>query len=231
MNSGSLKTDTLRLRVKICGLMRADQAVAIVKAGADALGFICVPESPRYLVPSAIHSIVQALPDSTLQGQPLTKIGVFANATLDQITETVVQSGLNGVQLHGQESPQFCQALRRHLPGVELIKAFRVKNAQTLIETADYADLVDTYLLDAYAKSALGGTGESWSWELVKDFHPKHPWLLAGGLTPYNLSDALQQAHPAGVDMSSGVERSPGDKDLDRIHRLFCCPDLNLVLE
>ena len=221
MNSRHSKTDTPCLRVKICGLMQADQAIAIAAAGADAIGFICVPESPRYLVPSAIRAILQVLPDSTLQDQPLAKIGVFANATLPQILDTVAQSGLNGIQLHGQESPQFCYALRQALPGVELIKAFRVKDAQTLLEIDSYAEVVDTYLLDAYAKSALGGTGESWSWKLVQDFHPQRPWLLAGGLTPSNIGKALQQACPCGIDLSSGVERSPGDKDLDRVRDLF----------
>ena len=222
MDSAQTSETTLpKLRVKICGLMQADRAVAVAAAGADALGFICVPESPRYLEPHAIQSIVRVLPALTIQSTPLAKIGVFANATLDQILSTVKIASLTGVQLHGQESPEFCRTLRRALAGVELIKAFRVENAQTLLETAAYAETVDTFLLDAYAKTALGGTGEAWDWSLVQEFDPEVPWFLAGGLTPYNINTALQQAHPSGIDISSGVERSPGHKDLALVRELL----------
>lgn len=209
------------LRIKICGLMQKEQAKAIALSGADALGFICVPDSPRYLEASAIRTIVQELPAQTLQGKPLATLGVFANAALEDIVKSVKVAGLTGVQLHGQESPAFCQALRHALPAVELIKAFRVRSAETLQETAAYGDTVDSLLLDAYAHSALGGTGEAWDWSLVKNFQPELPWFLAGGLTPFNVRIALEQANPSGIDLSSGVERSPGDKDLTLVQALF----------
>ncbi len=210
-----------KLRIKICGLTQGDQARAIAQAGADALGFICVPESPRYILPQSIGAIVQTLPAHTLQGRPLTKIGVFANASLAQITSIVEISALTGVQLHGQESPEFCRALRKLLPGVVLIKAFRVRSAETLLDTAAYVDTVDAYLLDAYAQNALGGTGQSWDWSLLQGFNSALPWFLAGGLTPQNVMAALQQANPPGIDLSSGVERTPGDKDLALVQQLF----------
>lgn len=210
-----------RLRVKICGLMQIDQAKAIAAAGVDALGFICVPESPRYLKPEAIHAIVTHLPALTPWQTPLAKIGVFANATLDHILSTVETASLTGVQLHGQESPELCRMLGQKLPGIELIKAFRVRDTQTLRSVAAYTDVVDTFLLDAYTQAALGGTGEAWDWGIVQDFTPGRPWLLAGGLTPNNLKTALQQTHPSGIDLSSGVEQSPGDKDLELVHAVL----------
>jgi phosphoribosylanthranilate isomerase len=210
-----------QIRVKICGLMQAEQVKAIAHSGADALGFICVPESPRFLEPAAIQAIVRTLPTLTSQGHPLAKIGVFANAALEDIISAVEIAALTGVQLHGQESPAFCRLLRQALPSLELIKAFRVKNKETLLAVADYSDTVDSLLLDAYAKNALGGTGESWDWSLVQDFDPGLPWLLAGGLTPINVNTALQQARPSGIDLSSGVERSPGDKDMKLIQQLL----------
>jgi phosphoribosylanthranilate isomerase len=222
MTSSCHQASSLRkLKIKICGLTQGDQARAIAQAGADALGFVCVLESPRYIPPESIGAIVQTLPAQTLQGKPLTKIGVFADASLDRITSTVEIAALTGVQLHGQESPEFCRALRGLLPSVVLIKAFRVKSAETLLETAAYADTADAFLLDAYAQNALGGTGQSWDWSLLQGFSSALPWFLAGGLTPQNAMAAVQQANPPGIDLSSGVERSPGDKDLALVQQLF----------
>jgi phosphoribosylanthranilate isomerase len=210
-----------KLRIKICGLTQGDQARAIALAGADALGFICVPESPRYISPQSIEAIVKTLPAHTLQGRPLTKIGVFADASLEQIASTVEIAALTGVQLHGQESLEFCGMLRRLLPRVALIKAFRVKSAETLRETAAYVGTVDAFLLDAYTPNVLGGTGQSWDWSLLQEFSSALPWFLAGGLTPQNVMAALQKANPPGIDLSSGVERAPGDKDLALVRQLF----------
>jgi phosphoribosylanthranilate isomerase len=212
---------TEKLRVKICGITRADQAVAIATLGADALGFICVAESPRYIAPAKICEIVTKLPEISINGGTLAKIGVFANASLAQIIQTVEQGALTGVQLHGQESPEFCRTLRLALPQVELIKAFRIQTAQTLTLADGYTDAVNTFLLDAFNPHALGGTGESWDWSLVEDFAPQRPWFLAGGLKPGNAIAALTQVNPSGIDLSSGVETSPGQKDLTLVKQLF----------
>jgi phosphoribosylanthranilate isomerase len=209
-----------RLRVKICGLTKVDRAKAIAALGVDALGFICVSESPRYITPEAIGEIVAELPAIALNSGTLAKIGVFANASLEQIVSTVDRGNLTGVQLHGQESPEFCQALRAALPNTELIKAFRVRDADTLMETKAYTQHVDAFLLDAFNVHALGGTGETWDWSLVAGFKPDRPWFLAGGLTPMNVNAALQQVNPTGIDVSSGVERAPGDKDLGLVQAL-----------
>jgi phosphoribosylanthranilate isomerase len=209
-----------RLRVKICGLTKVDQAKAIAALGVNALGFICVSESPRYIVPEAIGEIVAELPVIALSGGMLAKIGVFANASLEQIVSTVDRGNLTGVQLHGQESPEFCQTLRAALPNTELIKVFRVRDVDTLMETKAYTQHVDAFLLDAFNVHALGGTGETWDWSLVAGFKPDYPWFLAGGLTPINVNAALQQVNPTGIDVSSGVESAPGDKDLGLVQAL-----------
>jgi phosphoribosylanthranilate isomerase len=213
------------LRVKICGLTQPDQAQAIVAMGADALGFMCVPVSPRYVSPAVIATITAALPTQTLSHQPLAKIGVFANATLACILETVAVGQLNGVQLHGQESPSFCRQLREQLPEVELIKAFRIKTVASVETTARYADVVNTFLLDAYSPQALGGTGIPWDWAMLQSFTPQRPWFLAGGLNPSNVSEALHTLRPDGIDLASGVESAPGDKDLTLVSRLFSALD------
>lgn len=204
------------MRIKICGITKPDQGEKIVDLGANALGFICVKRSPRYVTPSQIKTIIDGL-DS-----PVDTIGVFADAAISEITETVNTAGLTGVQLHGAESAQFCQQLRAELPSeIEIIKAFRVKTKESLEVTVIYREYVDTLLLDAYHPQMLGGTGQTLNWSDLQQFQPDLPWMLAGGLTPQNVAEALNQLKPDGIDLSSGVERSPGDKDLDKVTQLF----------
>ncbi|KGF73682.1 N-(5'-phosphoribosyl)anthranilate isomerase [Neosynechococcus sphagnicola sy1] len=205
------------MRVKICGITKPDQGRAIAELGATALGFICVPGSPRYVSPQQIREVVNCLP----QGQTPDRIGVFVDANLTVICQTAITAGLTGIQLHGQESPNFCQQLRQMLPGMELIKALRVQTLTTLHQGSAYQDWIDTLLLDAYHPQRLGGTGQILDWQQLQDYSPPLPWFLAGGLTPDNVLAALGQLKPNGIDLSSGVERSPGDKDLDRVARLF----------
>lgn len=205
------------MRVKICGITKPEQGVAIARLGATALGFICVPTSPRYVTDLQIHQVVQAL-----DGMPVDLIGVFANTTTEIICQSVEVGGLTGVQLHGGESLEFCDRLRQQLPaGVEILKAIRVKAATDLDQARDYLPVVDTLLLDAYHPGLLGGTGQTLDWTLLQQFNPGCPWLLAGGLTPENIQGAIAQVKPPGIDLSSGVERSPGDKDLAKVADLF----------
>lgn len=203
------------MRVKICGITQPQQSLAIANLGATALGFICVQTSPRYVNIEQIRAAVSQLPDN------IDKIGVFANSSILQISEVVQASNLTGVQLHGDETPEFCYQLRQILPNIEIIKALRVRNLQQLETTANYIDYVDTLLLDAYHPQQLGGTGKTLDWEMLQAYKPSRPWFLAGGLTPDNILTALNQIHPNGIDLSSGVERSPGDKDLDKVALLF----------
>ena len=204
------------MRVKICGITQIEQGRAIAKLGADSIGFICVSQSPRYVTPVQIEKIVQQLPSSTV------KVGVFANQDLANIAAIVEQAGLSAVQLHGAETPEYCQQLRRKIGSeIETIKAFRIKSPASLQATDAYSNYVDTLLLDAYHPQMLGGTGHTIDWQDLARFEPPLPWMLAGGLTPSNVRAALSRLQPDGIDLSSGVERSPGDKDLAQVELLF----------
>ncbi len=203
------------MRVKICGITKPEQGQAIAHLGATALGFICVQASPRYVTPGQIQAVVEQL---LVQ---VDRIGVFANATVEEICQIVADTNLSAVQLHGNESPEFCEKLRQSLPEVEILKALRVKTTECLDQAVTYGSYVDTLLLDAYHPQLLGGTGETLDWKTLQQFNPNCPWFLAGGLTPDNILDALTKLQPHGIDLSSGVERSPGDKDLDKVAELF----------
>jgi phosphoribosylanthranilate isomerase len=206
------------MRVKICGIIQPQQATAIASLGATALGFICVPTSPRYVTVGQIQSVLAQLAQLSPK---VDKIGVFANSTVDQISQIVLASGLTGIQLHGDESPDFCYQLRQVLPEQEMIKAIRIRSWENLRQTDNYLGYVDSLLLDAYHPQQLGGTGQTLDWQLLRDFHPNLPWFLAGGLTPNNVLAALSQIDPDGIDLSSGVERSPGNKDLAQVALLL----------
>lgn len=203
------------MRVKICGITQPQQSVAIASLGATTLGFICVPTSPRYVTIPQIQAAVADLPKN------IDTIGVFANASIAEITRIVSSSGLTGVQLHGDESPEFCSQVRQALPQVEIIKAIRVRNFEHLEPAIIYTQYINTLLLDAYHPQQLGGTGQTLDWQMLQNFRPSLPWLLAGGLTPDNILEALSQIHPHGIDLSSGVEIKPGDKDLEKVALLF----------
>ncbi|MBO9998975.1 MAG: phosphoribosylanthranilate isomerase [Cyanobacteria bacterium SID2] len=202
------------MRVKICGITKPEQGKAIEALGATALGFICVPSSPRYVSIEQIATICKRL-------SRVDRIGVFAKTTVEEICRIVEATALTGVQLHGDESPEFCHQLRSSLPDVELIKAFRIRHQSDLERISAYYPRVDTVLLDAYHPQQLGGTGHTLDWETLQAFRPDRPWFLAGGLNPNNIDRALSQLHPDGIDLSSGVERAPGDKDLTKVRRLF----------
>lgn len=202
------------MRIKICGITSLDQGSAIAQLGANALGFICVKKSPRYLSPDNIATITPHLPPQ------VSRIGVFANTEAAEIISIVQQTHLTAVQLHGEETEDYCNQLRSQLPNLELIKAIRVKSADSLQHLENYAPFVDTFLLDAYDPKQLGGTGKAFNWEYLQTFNPPRPWFLAGGLTPDNIQEALAIATPNGIDLSSGVETSPGNKDLKLVQQL-----------
>jgi phosphoribosylanthranilate isomerase len=210
------------LRVKICGITKPEQGQAIAQLGATALGFICTQSSPRYVSSAQIAAIVSTLPRDRATDQPLCdRIGVFVNASLEVIGQTVAIGNLSGVQLHGSEPPEFCNQLRQQLPTVEIIKALRIRSESDLSQVNAYTAWVNTLLLDAYDPRLPGGTGKTLDWRSLQQFEPSCPWFLAGGLTPDNVLEALRQATPHGVDLSSGVEHAPGDKNLQQVARLF----------
>jgi phosphoribosylanthranilate isomerase len=203
------------MRIKICGITTVEQGIAIARLGATDLGFICVPSSPRHLSLFKLQTIVSELAEAA------NTVGVFADFSVATIAHVVSLTNLNTVQLHGTEPVEFCQELRQALPETEIIKAWRVRTTQDLVSIQTYSQVVDGLLLDAYHPTALGGTGQTLDWQQLSAFKPAIPWLLAGGLTPDNIGMALSQLQPDGIDLSSGVEVSPGHKNLDLVDRLF----------
>jgi phosphoribosylanthranilate isomerase len=203
------------MRIKICGICQPDQGQAIAALGIKTLGFICVSSSPRYVTVKKVRQILEKLPPD------IQTIGVFADASLETIEQVVLETGFTGIQLHGNESPEFCRAVKQAFPNREIIKALRIQSVESLQKAIAYYSVIDTLLLDAYHPQQLGGTGKTLPWNDLKNFQPPCPWLLAGGLNPDNVLTALESLHPDGIDLSSGVERSPGDKDLEKVSQLL----------
>jgi phosphoribosylanthranilate isomerase len=204
--------------VKVCGITKPEQAQAIADLGVDALGFICVPQSQRYLTPKQLTAISQSLTAK------VDRIAVFVNADLSTIVDTWQTCFLTGIQLHGQESPEFCRQLRQHLPTAKLIKAIAVKSPADVEQALSYRSVVDVLLLDAYDPKIAGGTGKTIDWSILQDFRSQLQeicWWLAGGLHTGNVAQAIAAVQPRGVDVSSGVENSPGDKDMDKIRQFL----------
>jgi phosphoribosylanthranilate isomerase len=203
------------LRVKICGITELEAGKEIAALGASDLGFICVAASPRYVPPLNLAPLVPPL-------QAMVNcVGVFADADLAEVVAVATTAQFGSIQLHGRESIEYCQALRELLPDREIIKAWRVQDPTDLERILTYTNVVDTLLLDAYHPQALGGTGQTLNWSVLQNWRPSIPWLLAGGLNPDNVLIALGQLQPTGIDLSSGVEISPGYKDLGKVQRLF----------
>jgi len=201
-----------RTRIKICGLTSLSDAIEAVHLGADALGFIFAQESPRRLDPEAACAITCHLP-------PLvTRVGVFKDQEPAWIREVVRSCSLHIVQLHGSESPRYCQTL-----GIDYFKAFRIKDERSLAAMQDYTDSLQgrAFLLDAFVHGRAGGTGETFDWNLARTASTFGPIILSGGLHPGNVSQAIVQVRPFAVDTCSGVEEEPGKKDVERLRAFF----------
>jgi phosphoribosylanthranilate isomerase len=187
------------VKVKICGITNLEDALAAVKWGADALGFVFAP-SPRQVTPQQVANIVAGLPPFVC------KVGVFVDSGLPEVKETMRACGLDLAQLHGSESPDFCGEV---FPRV--IKSFRVEDESVLALLPQYK--VSAYLLDSYNEALKGGTGRSFDWEIAKKARRYGPIILSGGLTSANVHQAISLARPYAVDVSSGVESKPGVKN------------------
>lgn len=194
-------------KVKICGITSLNDALACVKYGADAVGFILYNKSPRYITPDRIVHIIKRLPPF------IATVGVFVNEDPDIIKDILRQTGLDIVQLHGDETPDICEMFPR------VIKAFRVRDHADIEDISSYR--ASAFLLDTYSKNAFGGTGMSFDWDVVDDAKRFGNVIVAGGLTPENVSDVIMQVSPYGVDVSSGVEVSPGVKDHVKIREFI----------
>ncbi len=198
----------LRTRVKICGITNEADARLAVDAGADALGFVFYEKSPRRLGLEEAKRIIDGLPPF------VSKVGVFVNATLEQIRGTVFGCGLDTGQLHGEETPEFAAAISF----AKCYKAFRVQDEGALTQLAAFGTCA--WLLDSYVPGQMGGTGERFNWDIAKAaIELGRPVILAGGLTHENVCRAVRQVRPYGVDVSSGVEASPGRKDPHKVRR------------
>ena len=196
------------VRVKICGLTDLDDARAAIDAGAHALGFIFFPGSPRYTTPAAAARIIKQLPPF------ISKVGVFVNEPIESIQQVARSTGVDAIQLHGEETPELCDALASE--GFKVIKAFRIKDQSSLDSLRSFS--ASAFLLDSYVPGQLGGTGAKFNWDLaIQAASFGTPIILAGGLEPENIRDAVSKVSPYGVDVSSGVESSPGKKDHARI--------------
>lgn len=191
-------------RVKVCGITSVDDALVAVRAGTDALGFVFYQKSPRYVAPEQVAAIVSALPPF------VTTVGLFVNSDPEDITRIMAQTGLQVVQLHGDETPEQCR-----IKNYPVIKALRVKDANSLQQLSDYP--VSALLLDAWSDDQYGGTGRQFDWQLLHKTPCHKPIILAGGLNPRNVVTAIRQVKPYAVDVSSGVESSPGRKDMNLV--------------
>ena len=193
-----------RIKVKICGTTNLKDALLAVENGADAIGFIFYRESPRNISPKEVKKIVVQLPPF------VETVGVFVNETSDKVNRIAEQCRLSMVQLHGDESPAFCRRIKRRV-----VKAFRVKDAKSLKGISGYD--VSGFLLDSYNDSSRGGTGHVFDWNLALRAKKQGPVILAGGLNQYNVYTAIHRVRPYGVDVCSGVEKSAGVKDPQKI--------------
>jgi len=198
------------VKVKICGITNYGDALFAAESGADALGFIFAP-SPRRIEPVAAREIIRRLP-------PFVKtVAVFVDETPEKIKEIIAYCGTDLVQLHGKEPPEFCEQL---MPGV--IKAIAVKDGAVLMDIKGYSGRAGCILLDTYSEKTAGGTGKVFNWELaVKIKAMGMPVMLAGGLRPSNIIEAIATVKPYAVDVNSGVEERPGKKSHELIKELF----------
>lgn len=195
----------MSIRVKVCGITRVEDALAAVHFGASAVGFVFWERSARYISPAGARGIVSALPPF------ITSVGVYVDPEAGWVDESVSAAGLNLLQFHGSESPEFCRQF-----SLPYIKAVRVRAGLDLLQYASlYAGAIGL-LLDTYVEGEPGGTGEAFDWNLIPRNLPL-PLILSGGLNAGNITRAIQQARPWAVDVSSGVEAAKGIKDSGKI--------------
>jgi len=198
------------VRIKICGITNPEDALLAADLGAQALGFIFYPKSPRSIKPDAARDIIKSLPPLVLS------VGVFVDEEAEVVRDVAARVGLDWVQLHGKESPEYCRVLGRRV-----IKGFRIRDHNSLTALPSYRDAVQAFLLDAYRPGTPGGTGETFDWEVARRAKELGPVILAGGLTAANVAQAIKIAQAAGVDVASGVEAAPGKKDPEKLRAFF----------
>lgn len=196
-------------KIKICGITNIDDALNAVELGADALGFVFYSKSKRYIEPAKASEITEIIPPF------IKKVGVFSNGDQGLISSIVQEAGLDLIQIHGDETPGYCDKLE-----YPYIKAFRLKDEHSLGDVKKYK--TNYILFDTFSKDEYGGTGKAFDWNILKD----HPFenkyvIISGGLNPENVDEAVTLLRPYAVDVSSGVEEYPGKKDIDKIKKFI----------
>jgi phosphoribosylanthranilate isomerase len=198
----------MMIRVKICGLTNLEDAMAAAELGADAVGFVMYSKSPRCVKPAQVKLMISQLPPY------VSTVGVFANQDFREVEETMEVCKFDLVQLQGEESSEFCQRL-----GSRVVKAIRVKDVENIKRMTEYS--VRAFVLDTFREDQFGGTGEIFDWNLAVQARRYGRIILAGGLTPENVHEAVTKVQPYGVDVSSGVEKQLGKKDHAKIEKFI----------
>ena len=203
----------MRPKIKICGITTLADARYCAGAGTDYLGFIQYPPSPRYIAPQEVAAIAEWIygPKS---------VGVFVNEDAHRVNQIADIAKFDFVQLHGNESPAYCERMNR-----PVIKAFRIRPDMTIAQLnmtlEAYVDVIAWYLLDTWHPVLPGGTGTTFNWQHANALTVDVPLMLSGGLSPENVMNAVQDVQPWGIDLSSSLEHSPGHKDYTRVSALF----------
>ncbi len=204
-----------RIRIKMCGTTTKEDAEHAVSLGVDGLGFIFVEKSPRFVEPAFARELIAQLPPF------ISRVGVFVNSSFEEIKEIVSKAGLTQVQLHGSETPALCRELGNWNKGMSICKAFSIGKSDNPPDINAYNDVIDSLLLDTYMKGVEGGTGKVFDWKLVDRLSPTKPLILAGGLNPGNVMEAITTVKPYAIDINSGVEDRPGIKNHQLLDKLF----------
>jgi phosphoribosylanthranilate isomerase len=198
-------------QIKICGITNLADARYASGAGADLLGFIQHEASPRFVEAGLARDII-----AWIHGAE--SVGVFVDADADDVNKTAAATGFDYIQLHGSESPAYCERIER--PVIKAVRVFPGTSASEIeLALSAYSDVVEYFLIDTGSSSAAGGTGTPFDWSVLHGVEFPKPWLLAGGLDPDNVSLALERLSPWGVDVASGVEEKAGLKDFEAIDR------------
>jgi phosphoribosylanthranilate isomerase len=195
--------------IKICGITNREDACFAAASGADAIGFIFHPPSPRYVTPENVKKIIEQLP------YPVITVGVFVNLDVAEVKRIMTLCSLDMLQLHGAESPDFC----RQFPSAQVIKSIALRSEDDLAQLRHYA--VKAVLVDAFDPQRHGGTGKKADWALAAKVKEQHPLILAGGLSLANIQEAIKAVSPDAVDINSGVESAPGRKDHARVKEII----------
>ena len=197
------------MRVKICGITQLEDALAAVDYGADAVGFVLYPQSPRFIEPHRVQEIISQLPPY------ITTVGLFVDAEVTEVQRVVEVCGIDLIQFQGNETPDYCRWFSQRA-----IKAIHMKDQESLSILPQFQ--VRAYLLDTYQEGEFGGTGIRFDWDLAVKAKPFGRIILAGGLTPENVQEAVEKVKPYAVDVSSGVERGvKGKKDHEKIKKFI----------